>query len=248
MIDHSKMKLGRKAVKTDSRTLRLARYLTPDLPAPPPAVDWTKGISDWGMMLNNSLGDCTCAACGHAVQVWSANAYHEITPPDSAVLKAYQDWCGYNPNCPSSDAGGVELDVLTDWKNSSLDSHILLAFASVNHALTTEVQQAIALFGGVYIGVSLPLTAQSQDVWDVVSAGDNAVPGSWGGHAVYVCGYDQDSFTCITWGQTKKMTLAFWQAYVDESYALLGLDWINAKSSPSGLNINQLQNDLAAIR
>ena len=48
MADHSKMKLGRKAIKTDSRTLAFAKYLTPALPPPPPAADWTKGIAKLG--------------------------------------------------------------------------------------------------------------------------------------------------------------------------------------------------------
>ena len=39
MTDHSKMKLGRKAIKTDSRTLAFGDYLTPALPPPPPAAD-----------------------------------------------------------------------------------------------------------------------------------------------------------------------------------------------------------------
>ena len=54
-------KLGRKAIKTDSRTLALGRYLTPAVPPPPAAADWTKGIARWGMMLNDTLGDCTIA-------------------------------------------------------------------------------------------------------------------------------------------------------------------------------------------
>ena len=66
-------RLGRKCVKTDSRTLRLAKY-TADLPTPPASSDWTKGITQWGMMLNDTLGDCTIAGLGHALQVWTVNA------------------------------------------------------------------------------------------------------------------------------------------------------------------------------
>ncbi len=73
MADHSQMnlppqeaqtaswgprKLGRKAIKTDSRTLVFGDYLTPALPPPPPAAGWTKGIASWGVMLNDKLGDC----------------------------------------------------------------------------------------------------------------------------------------------------------------------------------------------
>ncbi len=92
MTDHSNMSLGLKAVKTDTRTLRLARYLTEVLPPAPSSRDWTPAVSAWGMMLNDNLGDCTIAALGHAIQVWSANRYREITLPDTAILAAYEQW------------------------------------------------------------------------------------------------------------------------------------------------------------
>jgi hypothetical protein len=248
MADHSAMKLGRKAIKTDTRTLRLRDYITPALPPPPTAADWTKGIAGFGMMLNDSLGDCTIAGAGHAVQVWSANTGVEATPPDSAILAAYEAWDGYNPSDPTTDCGGVELDVLNDWRNQGLAGHALLAFADPNVANLTEVRQAINLFGGLYIGLNLPLTAQSQDVWDVVPrAGAKARPGSWGGHCVFVPAYDANGFTCITWGARKTMTLAFWKKYCDEAHALLSQDWIGASGSPAGFNQAQLLADLAAI-
>ena len=246
MADHTQMKLGRKAIKTDTRTLRLAQYLTPGLPAAPAAVDWTKGIKDFGMMLNSDLGDCTIAALGHAVQIWSANIGTETTVADTDILAAYEKWDGYNPSDPSTDQGGVELDVLTDFKRDGLAGHTLLAFADPAVLNLGEVRQAINLFGGVYIGVSLPVSAQTQDVWDVVSGADGE-PGSWGGHAVFVCGYDQSGFTCITWGQLKKMTVGFWQTYIDEAHALLGTDWIGAKGSPNGFDLAQLRADLAQL-
>ena len=89
MSDHPTMRLGRKAVKTDSRTLRLNRYLLTELPAPPDAVDWTKGITNFGMMLNDQLGDCTVAALGHAIQVWTANSRVEGTVTDQVIESAY---------------------------------------------------------------------------------------------------------------------------------------------------------------
>jgi hypothetical protein len=250
LVDHSMMKLGRKAIKRDSRTLRLARYLTPALPPPPPAADWSKSITDFGMMLNDQLGDCTIAGCGHAVQIWTANTGTETTLPDSAILAAYEQWDGYDPGNPDSDQGGIELDVLNDWRQQGLAGHQLLAYADPNVANLDEIRQSIALFGGVYIGVSLPLTAQTQDVWDVVpdDGSGSAEAGSWGGHCVYVCAYDKDGFTCITWGQLKKMSLAFWQAYCDEAHTLFGQDWLTAQGSPDGFDQAQLLSDLGALR
>jgi hypothetical protein len=80
MADHSNMKLGRKAIKTDTRTLALGKYLKPSLPAPPPSKDWTRGITAWSMMLNDKLGCCTIAGIGHAIQVWSATILPILRP------------------------------------------------------------------------------------------------------------------------------------------------------------------------
>jgi hypothetical protein len=248
MADHSKLKLGRKAIKTDTRTLRLARYLTPNQPPPPRSVDWTKGINAWGMMLNDKLGDCTIAGVAHAIQVFSANTSLMVTVPDATIESYYEKWDGYDPSTPDTDNGGCELDVLNDWQKQGFAGNSLLAFADPKPINLDEVRQSIALFGGVYIGLSLPLTAQTQDVWDVVRrGGSSAVPGSWGGHCVFVPKYDETSFTCITWGQTKTMTLAFWNKYCDEAHTLLSQDWLTAKGAPTGFDQVQLQADLQAI-
>jgi hypothetical protein len=248
VADHSMMKLGRKAVITDSRTLKLAKYISTTLPAPPPARDWTKGIANWGMMLNDKLGCCTIAAVAHAVQVFSANTASEVTVPDAQVLQYYEQWDGYKPSEPNTDSGGVELNVLTNWQKSAFGVHKLIAYADPAYTNLEQIRQAINLFGGVYIGVSLPITAQTQTVWDVVpNGGESAKPGSWGGHAVFVPKYDADGFTCITWGELKTMTVAFWNAYVDEAHALLSHDWLAKKGSPSGFKLAELKTDLGLI-
>jgi hypothetical protein len=248
MADHSKMRLGRKAIKTDTRTLAFSDYLTPALPPAPPTADWTKGIARWGMMLNETLGDCTIAGVGHAVQVWSANTGGMVTVPDATIERYYAEWDGYVPGDAGTDTGGIELDVLNDWRKQGFDGHALLAFADPNPASLVEIHQSISLFGGVYIGLALPLTAQDQDVWDVVpNGGANAQAGSWGGHCVFVPKYDQHGFTCITWGQLKTMTVAFWKEYCDEAHTLLGHGWLTAKGAPSGFDQAQLLADLKAI-
>jgi hypothetical protein len=242
------MKLGRKAIKTDTRTLALGDYFKRALPPPPPSVDWTKGIARWGLMLNHKLGDCTIAGVGHAVQVWTANTGRVATVPDATIKRYYEKWDGYVPGEPKTDTGGVELDVLNDWRNQGFDGHHLAAFADPKVDNLAEIRQSIALFGGVYIGLALPLTAQTQDVWDVVpKGGAQAKPGSWGGHCVFVPKYDSKTFTCITWGQPKTMTVAFWKKYCDEAHTLFGQDWIGAKGSPQGFDQAQLLADLKAI-
>ncbi|WP_420239247.1 hypothetical protein ACOBR2_06615 [Telmatobacter bradus] len=250
MADHSMMKLGRQKVRLDKRTLQLACYMTPALPAAPVSRDWTKGVTAWGMMLNDQLGCCTIAGVGHAVQVFSVNTGSMVTVPDNTILSYYEQWDGYDPNdAADTDNGGVELDVLKRWKSQTFAGNRLLGFADANVVNLDEIRQAINLYGGVYIGVNLPLTAQKQDVWDVVpNGGADAQSGSWGGHCVFVAAYDETGFTCITWGQMKRMTVAFWQKYVDEAHALLDANWINCQKSPAGFNQAQLMADLSAIQ
>lgn len=258
MADHSMMKLGKRSPRKDGRTFRLARYLA-DLPSPPESVDYTAGIKEWGMMLNDQLGDCTIAAIGHAIQVWTANLGSEVTVSDDVILKAYEDWDGYNPTDPSTDQGGVEIDVLNNYRKSGLDGHQLLAYADPAPKNTTHIRQSIQLFAGVYIGLSLPLTAQKQDVWDVTSSlgffskikrfftgNDPSAPGSWGGHAVYCPAYNAIGPICITWGELKQMTWAFWLEYCDEAHTLFSQDWLGAKN-PVGFDQVALQADLQAV-
>jgi hypothetical protein len=242
------LKLGRKAVKHDTRRLMLKKYL-PAVVTPPPAVDWTKGVTSFGMMLNDQLGCCTIAGVGHAVQVWSLNAGEETTVPDSTILAYYEDWDGYVDGDPSTDQGGIEENVLDDWRHQGFAGHTLVAYADPTVSNIAEVKTAINLFVGLYIGLNVPQSAMDSSndntvVWDV--GGNSAIVG---GHAVYVVGYDADTVTFVSWGQLYKMTWAFWNQFVDEAHALLGQDvFIKNGLDPQGLNVAQLQADLAQIQ
>ena len=95
--------LGRLARAHDPRIPHLSALLAgKTLPPPPAQVDYTKGMpKNLGMMLNDTLGDCTCAAVYHAIQVWTFNASKGKaidTEPDSDVEKLYELACGYKPS------------------------------------------------------------------------------------------------------------------------------------------------------
>lgn len=251
-------RLGRKAIKTDSRTLRLACYMTPALAPPPPEKDWSAAVTQpWGMLMNDTLGDCTIAGVGHAVQTLTANAGAEALVADADVLHFYEIWDGYDPSNPATDAGGIELDVLNAWQKSFfstattegsvLVAHKLDAFANANPVNVEEVKQAIFLFGGIYIGMNVPnfiMAAEPPGIWDVV-ANDGGLDG---GHCVFVTGYDAELLTFVSWGTVYKMTWAYWSKYVDEAHALLSPDFLAANGmDPCGFDMAQLQSDLAAI-
>lgn len=234
------MKLGKKSPRVDRRTLKLALYMTPELPNPPDVVTNSRGQMDWGVMGNDVLSDCTIAAAAHAVQVWTQAQGKEITLLDSDVLSYYQKWDGYNPQDPSTDEGGVALDVLNCWRKEGLSGHNILGYAQSNSRNSLHNRQAIAIFGGLYVGLNMPVSAQGQKVWEFDPSSEGQ-PGSWGGHAVFVPDYDLSGLTCITWGRLQKMTWEFFKTYCDEAYAIVSSDW------PAGFDAQAFQTDLAAI-
>lgn len=245
-----KHQLGRKAVQTDSRTLQLAKYLPSTLPPPPTSIDWTKGVTSFGAMLNDTLGDCTIAGLGHAIQIWTLNASTEVTLPDSNILQYYEWWDGYVDGNPATDQGGVEIVVLKHFLNHTFQGYQLKAFAAASLSNHTEVMQSVSLFGGAYIGLLVPNYIMNTDnppaVWDVPTVGDDT--GIDGGHCVWLVGYTATGPTFVSWGGVYTMTWAFWDAYVDENWALVSPTFIAANGvSPSDFDMAQLEADLALI-
>ncbi len=253
----AKYQLGKKPRRVDPRTLRLARYLTPDTPAPPPTVAWQTATPSggWGMDSNATLGDCVVAAAAHQIEAWSDNA----RPAAPEVVTEAQVVALYRVVSPQND-GVVILDFLKRWRAGvplGPRSDVLSAFAAVNPAVTRELQQSVYLFGGAFVGLELPnAVVQAGDPltvpWELPpsgAVGPDWAPDPQNGHCVPVLGYTADAVSLVTWGAVKTASWAFLQAYCDEAYALLSdADWIESGGrSPAGFDLTQLQTDLAAI-
>jgi hypothetical protein len=259
-IDPLKLKLGKQSPRHDPRTLLFATYATPDLPAPPPSLDLTtKMKAPWGMMDNAQVGDCTCAAAGHLIMEWTANAQSKtVIPTDAQIIAAYSAVTGYNPKTGANDNGVQEIDVLNYWRQTGIAGHKIQAFLALEPSNHTHIMDGTWIFGGCYIGLALPKSAQAQtsnkQIWSVPPSGTggDGAPGSWGGHAVPVVAYDSRSLTVVTWGALQTMTWGFWAAYCDEAYAILSPDFLEQKKgqpvTPDGFNVQQLLADLSDLK
>ncbi len=245
------MKLGKLPPKEDSRTLMLADYVDlAVLPVPPPVIDWGSKVKVLGELGNDKVGDCAFASLGHQIQTWTANSGAEANITTEEVLAAYSAVSGYVPGDESTDTGARCLDALNYLRKVGVGGHTCLAFAKVDPKHTTMVKAALWLFGGLYTGLALPLTAQKQSVWSIDTNGTRGkgAPGSWGGHAVNFVGGATKRYELITWGALKDATLGFVQTYCDEMYALCSLDWVDGtKTAPNGFNLAQLEADLKAV-
>jgi hypothetical protein len=255
-------KLGRLKRAYDPRVPHMSALLAgKTVPAPPASIDYTKGMpANLGMMLNDTLGDCTCAAVYHAIQVWSFNATGKIdTEPDSDVEKLYELACGYNPNTPGEGPGGNEQHVLkyllrtgAPFGATGTPTHKIAAFVEVDPRIANDVKGTVADCGVAYIGFNVPayLMPPGQDppaVWDYTPADANAQ--IVGGHAVVLAGYNSSGYRLISWGQYYTMTQAFFGKWVDEVYAIADQIWVNAKgTTPGGLTLAQLEQQMQGLK
>lgn len=200
---------------------------------------------------NDTIGDCTCAETGHQIQAWTGAAGSEVTISQNDVVSAYSAISGYNPQTGANDNGCVIADVLKYWQGTGIGGHKIGAYVQVDVKSGEQIGQGANFFGGLNIGVQLPMAAQSMsNVWLAPQgplSGNNA-PGSWGGHCVYVVGYSPFGATVVTWGQLVVVEWGFWEAYVDEAWAIVSQDFLNGKGvSPQGFDLAQLNSDLAAV-
>lgn len=247
------VKLGKLAPLFDPNAKKLASYVTPTITVPV-HVDNGTHVQNWGMMMNDQLGCCTAAGVGHLEQVWTSDASSQLIVTDQDVVKFYSETTGYVPGDSSTDNGGIEVNILNYWKRIGFRTvsgvHKISGWTSINPHNILEIKAGIYWFGGVYVGVALPLTAQNQEVWDVTnpSLSGEAAPGTWGGHCIILIAYNAIGPVCITWGQRKQITWAWWNAYGDEAYAILSNEFISKSGTTiNGLNLTQLQEDLKLI-
>ena len=245
MTQPIRFKTGKLAPRLDARTLHFKSYLG-QLPPTPATVDWTGLVTDWKMLANDTLGDCTIASVSHLIMLWRSVNGEQFIPADADVIATYSALTGYTPSDPSTDQGAVELNILNAWRNTGILGHKISAFVSIDPRNLDHLRAAINLFGGVYAGTLLPDKAMEE--FNYNQPWSDTSTQAFDGHAIPLVAYTPDDFTCITWGRKQVIKNAWLQKYLDEAYAPLSPDWLNAEGkSPSGFLLEQLTADLKLL-
>jgi hypothetical protein len=248
-------KLGKKPYVKDRRDLLYKNYReTATLPPIPATFGHYNMIdpSTWGMLGNDTVGDCVVAGGAHETIMWTKEGSIQTAFTPANVLSDYSAITGYNPNNPNSDQGTEpRVSYLYRQKTGLIDAkgnrHQIGAFVALDYTNLQEVLEAMYLFSAVGVGLNFPDSAMRQfeqgQVWDVVQGSHVE-----GGHYVPVFGFDGTYLYCVTWGQVQKMTVKFFQTYCEEAWAILSQEMLNGKGlSPEGFNLAQLQADLTAV-
>jgi len=240
-------RFGKHPPKHDYRTLRLRDYLKTGLPAPPPSTNTLTRVYDklhvtdptqlFPMDGNDTIGDCTIAGLAHAVTTFRGLIGTKNIMTKQAVVKLYYHLTG------GVDSGLNELDVLAYWRRHAVSHDKILAYVSIDPKNHTHVQQAIQMFGGVYIGFQV-----QQNCIQEFDARKPWTPGKLtnDGHAVFAVAYDSHGVTVLTWGNTQQGTWAWWDECVDEAYAILPPEAETAGFAP-GFDFAQLKTDLGDV-
>src|SRR5574341_265798 len=229
-------KLGKRPPKIDRRTLRLARYLTVALEAPPPSIDHASAVANWPMYGNDRDGSCGPAGAAHQTQSWSTYAESPVTPSETTVIQDYFRITG------GQDSGVYLLDMLNYWRQSGIGQDYIEAFVQVNPNIT-EAELSIQHFGSLGMGLALP-DEGTFGPWDRVYG----PPNPYNGHYVCAVAYDHAArtFEVVTWGERWVMSYDFFLKYCDEAYAMLNDLSILQRTmvSPEGFDFAQLTEDL----
>lgn len=221
----------------------ISAYETEALPPVPDAVP-VPVVADWRMCLNDQYGDCTIAGVVHADMTFNVEV-DEADPiaTDPEIKTEYFGDTG------GPDSGLAETFVLNKWRSKGLfkNGKKIKAFAPVDHTNVTAIKESIAYYGGCYFGVQLPQSAQQQfvqggtSIWSVVAGSPIE-----GGHCIWAVGYDETGIYIISWGQVVLCTYEWIAKYLDEAYAIISNQFIEAGKGPN-LDLASLEADLPAI-
>ena len=252
-------RFGKHPPEIDYRTLRLADYLGPALPSPPASFENLARVEKnlknatpstlFPIDGNDVYGDCTIAAAAHADTMYYGLDSDELVPSRQEVIKLYFKLTG------GPDTGLSMLTVLDYWRHQNLFTRAqplplpatggdeMIAYVSINPKNHVHVQQAIRLFGGIYVGFQVQKNCIQE-----FEAHQPWTPGPLtnDGHAVFATDYDQTNVRVLTWGSTQLGSWAWWDECVDEAYAILPPAARRSGFDP-GFNLQQLAADLAMV-
>ena len=245
------LRLGKTEARPDAVSFKLADYLV-SMPKPPAYFGHEAMVKNWGMLGNDSVGDCVLAGGAHETEVWCAEGGKLVSFSPRSVISDYSAITGYDPSDPSSDKG-TDLQVAASYRRKTglLDAngkrHRVGAYLALTPGNWAQHLQALYLFGAVGIGIRFPRSAMDQfnagKYWSL-----NKTSPIEGGHYVPLVAKRGAHLVCVTWGKLQPMTQAFFQYFNDESLVYVSAEMLNGQGkSPEGLNLVQLSADLNAL-
>jgi hypothetical protein len=247
---------GRRSPK-NAPALRLASFLSETVPAHPRSEDYLAKLSNWQMLGNDVAGDCNAVAWANMRRLVTATLTTENYPTQAQVWEFYQTQNpGFNPDGTKQTDGpqssydqGMDIQTGLEYLQAQggPDGVKAVAFAKVDHQNLKEVKAALAIFGCLWLGITVLDANQQQfnedEAWTDVSGSKID-----GGHAILGGGYDPD-IKFITWAKETEFGPSFWKGIVDgtplveEAWVVIWPEHLGSAEFLAGVNLTQLATD-----
>ena len=245
-------KLGKTPARVGAVKLKFRDFaVRAKLPKRPAHFGHEGLFKDWGMLANDTVGDCVIAGGEHETMVWNG-ACGKFVPTFTAdtAVQDYSAIAGYDPADPSTDQGtDMELAAKYRRKTGLVDSHgnrhQIGAYLDLAPGNLEEFLQAAWMFECVGCGFEFPTSAMDEfnagKPWAVVKGSRVE-----GGHYVPLVAKRTD-LVVVTWGRTQRVTSGFFKKYNDEGIVYLSPEMIASDKSPEGFDLKALQEALASL-
>lgn len=234
-------------------------YRTDQLPVVSDSTDVDRAteVTAWPMYDNDNLGDCTVAGIAHVIGAMAVYGGHPLPLfADTEIIKVYSAVSGYNPVTGTGDNGATLQSVLDYVKTNGITdlagkTHTVVAYTALGTANDpTLLAEVLNSFGAVYVAINCPKSAQTEfgSVWTWQPCSPIIGGHCIGLHRRQPIGSTVGSSVFSTWGALQPVTPRFVKHYVNESWAIISQDWIDANGdSPSGLDLAQLMTDMQSV-
>ena len=254
-------KYGRRPPK-NAPALRLASFLSSAVPAHPRSEDYLAKLTDWQMLGNDAAGDCNAVTWANMRRLVTAALSAENYPTQAQVWQFYQTQNpGFDPNGTSRTNGpgsqddqGMDVQTGLEYlhKTGGPDGVKAVAFAKVAPTNLNEVKAALAIFGGLWLGIMV-LNANQQQFSEGHSWTDVSGSPIDGGHAILGGGYTTATVKFITWAKETKFAKSFWdgsaqgQPLVQEAWVVIWPEHLGTKAFQQGVDQAALAADYQAL-
>ena len=246
------MKLGKLPARPNAVTFKLTDYVDTKKLTPPAFFGHDNLITSWGMLGNDTVGDCVLAGGAHETMMWTAEGYAPAVFTDECVLSDYSAITGYDPSDPNTD-NGTDMQMAASYRRKTglLDAngkrHKVAAYLAITPGNLSEHLLAAWLFGAVGIGINFPAYAMDEFNSGIPWAVEERKRQIEGGHYIPLVAH-RGLLCVVTWGRIQQMTPQFFHKFNDESLVYLSEEMLYGGKSPEGFDDAQLRADLSALK
>lgn len=234
-------KYGRKPALIPAGLRTLDYYAAGPLPAAPASVA-VPSVADWGMLGNDTFGDCGVAGIDHGFMTTDAVLGQPAIPATTTdVVNYYLNYTG------GQDVGVVLSDFLAYVKVNGFLGRTVSAYAPVAVQDVPTLHFAVEAYDFAYCGITvhdgMEQAFSKGGAWDLESVSGAIV----GGHCIPVVGYDSQYLYAVTWGKVQPIAYPAWARVADEAWAIITGEVTTAGNDGRGINLDALQADLSQL-